>query len=116
MDRRRMCPNCRAFISSDDRQCQYCGVSLQSPAKTKLASSSGEGLIPEHAFTTFMLLLVNGAMWAISIILSRQAGNAEALMDIDGETLVLLGAKFTPYIRDAGQWWRLVTAGFLHGG
>ena len=117
MDRRRMCPNCRAFISSDDRQCQYCGVALQSVAQTKLrASSGGEGFIPEHAFTTFILLLINAAMWAISMILSSQAGNEHALMNIDGETLVLLGAKFTPYIRGAGQWWRLITAGFLHGG
>jgi rhomboid protease GluP len=35
-------------------------------------------------------------------------------MDLDGNALVLFGAKYTPYIA-AGQWWRLVTAGFLHG-
>ena len=118
MDRRRMCPNCRAFISSDDRQCQYCGITLQSVAQTRraAAAANGEGFIPEHAFTTYILLLINVAMWAISIMLSSQAGNTHAFMDIDGETLVLLGAKFTPYIRQAGQWWRLITAGFLHGG
>jgi len=36
-------------------------------------------------------------------------------MDVDGKTLFAFGAKY----RDAiyyGQWWRLVTAGFLHGG
>src|SRR5258708_5529354 len=103
MDRRRMCPNCRAFISSDDKQCQYCGFKLQSAAQTRV-SSNGEGFIPEHAFTTFMLLLINGAMWAISMMLSRQAGNGEALMNIDGETLVLLGAKYTPSIRIDGEW------------
>jgi rhomboid protease GluP len=115
MDRRRMCPNCRAFISSDDKICQYCGIELQRPVQTPSIDAAA-GLIPEHAFTTFMILLVNGAVWAISIMLSRQTGNPQALMNIDPDTLVSLGAKWSPYIRMMGQWWRLVTAGFLHGG
>jgi rhomboid protease GluP len=116
MERRRMCPNCRAFISRDDRVCQYCGVSLSKSSSPAVSGDLLAGLIPEHAFTTFVLLLINGVVWTASIIISRQAGHGDALMSIDGQTLVLLGAKFTPYIRNAGQWWRLVTAGFLHGG
>lgn len=112
-----MCPSCRAFISSDDRQCPYCDAPLQSQARMRIvSSSSGEGMIPEHAFTTYILLMINVALWAISIYLSSENGNKSAFMDIDGETLVLLGGKFTPYVRQAGQWWRLITAGFLHGG
>ena len=117
MDRRRMCPNCRAFISSDDRTCQYCGFALRPPARaSSVDSASGGGLIPDHAFTTFILLLINGAMWAISVMLSREAGNPHALMNLDNRTLVDLGGKWTPYMRQYGQWWRLITAGFLHGG
>jgi rhomboid protease GluP len=109
-----MCPNCRAFISSDDRTCPYCGIALRGPAQ--VASPSEGGLIPEHAFTTFMLLLINAAIWAISIMISKQDGNPEAIKAIDGQTLLLLGAKYGPYIRQSGEWWRLFTAGFLHGG
>ena len=116
MDRRRMCPNCRAFISSDDRVCQYCGFALTPPVSQPASMEAVSGLIPEHAFTTFMLLVINGAVWALSVMLSKQAGNSRALMDIDGDTLVALGAKWSPYIRQDGQWWRLITAGFLHGG
>jgi rhomboid protease GluP len=36
-------------------------------------------------------------------------------LDIDPRTLYIFGAKFQPNIL-AGQWWRLITAGFLHGG
>ncbi|MCX6625641.1 MAG: rhomboid family intramembrane serine protease [Acidobacteria bacterium] len=36
-------------------------------------------------------------------------------MDVDGRTLLLFGAKAPAYIF-GGQWWRLITAGFLHGG
>ena len=112
-----MCPSCRAFISSDDRECPYCGVALRSMTAARVvSSSSGEGLIPEHAFTTYLLMLINVTLFAISVYLSYQKGNQRAFSDLDNETLVLLGAKFTPYIRQAGQWWRVITAGFLHGG
>ena len=33
----------------------------------------------------------------------------------DVNTLLAFGAKFGPFISE-GQWWRLVTAGFFHGG
>jgi rhomboid protease GluP len=44
-----------------------------------------------------------------------RATNGEAVFDVDGQTLFLFGAKARAYIL-AGQWWRLITAGFLHGG
>ena len=114
MDRRRMCPNCRAFISSDDRVCQYCGNTIK--PKSAIDGDVLSSLIPEHAYTTFVLLLINGAMWTASIIISRKMGNPNALMSIDGHTLIMLGGKSNQYIRGFGQWWRLITAGFLHGG
>jgi rhomboid protease GluP len=38
------------------------------------------------------------------------------LLNLDGLTLVNFGAMFSPLIWQQGEWWRLVTAGFLHGG
>src|SRR5258707_2937522 len=42
------------------------------------------------------------------------AGRGSA-MSLDGYSLIHFGAMYAPLIQ-AGQWWRLVTAGFLHGG
>ena len=36
-------------------------------------------------------------------------------LDIDTATLRMFGAKWPSVQYQAGQWWRLVTAGFLHG-
>jgi rhomboid protease GluP len=42
-------------------------------------------------------------------------GERGGFSGIDVNTLLVFGAKFGPAIA-GGQWWRLVTAGFLHGG
>jgi len=61
-----------------------------------------------------MILLINAGLYIATSVYSMKAGRGDA-MGLDSQTLVDFGAKFTPYIA-LGQWWRLVTAGFLHGG
>jgi rhomboid protease GluP len=116
MDRRRMCPHCRAFIDAGDRTCPYCGnpvgaraVDVRSPRDLL------GGYIPHARFTTVMILLVNFAVYAAVTLFSMQSGNRNALAGPDGESLFLFGAKANFAIFQ-GQWWRLLTAGFLHGG
>jgi rhomboid protease GluP len=110
-----MCPNCRAFITTDDKVCPYCGVRVGPRAVDR--RNPGEilgGLIPHARFTTVLILLINTGLYVATALYSMRAGRG-GFMDIDGQTLVNFGAMFPPYIH-AGQWWRLVTAGFLHGG
>jgi len=60
------------------------------------------GLIPHARFTTVMILLINTGLF-LADYLNPQAG------------LTRFGASLpAPYMQ--GQWWRLITAGFLHGG
>jgi rhomboid protease GluP len=67
------------------------------------------GLIPHARFTTILILIVNFAMYGATWLYSQQTG-----LDFN-KTLYLFGAKVGLRYMD-GQWWRLVTAGFLHGG
>jgi rhomboid protease GluP len=60
------------------------------------------GLIPHARFTTVMILLINTGLF-LADYLNPSAG------------LTRFGASLpAPYMQ--GQWWRLITAGFLHGG
>jgi len=111
-----MCPHCRAFITTSDRVCPYCNERVGERAIDR--RSPGPilgGLIPHARYTTVILLTINFGFYLATVVASMRAGNNEAFLNLDGETLLDFGAKFRPYILD-GQYWRLVTAGFLHGG
>jgi rhomboid protease GluP len=109
-----MCPQCRAFISTRDRTCPYCHEAVAPRAVHRDVAGIIGGFIPHARFNTMLILIVNFGMYVITSIFSMRSG-AGGPIDIDGRTLVEFGAKYAPLI-EMGQWWRLVTAGFLHGG
>jgi rhomboid protease GluP len=113
MDNRRMCPNCRAFITTSDRMCPYCGnqVGPRAIDRRDPGALIG-GLIPARHLTTFLILLINLAMFAASCWLS---GSIPLSTDLDGRALWVLGSKLGLSIWGNHEYWRLVTAGFLHG-
>lgn len=111
-----MCPNCRAFITTSDKVCPYCDFKVGPRAIERRAPADVlGGLIPHARFTTVVILLINTGLYAAMAIHSMQSSGRGELMNLDLRTLDDFGAKFGPQIR-AGEWWRLITAGFLHGG
>ncbi len=102
-----MCPQCRAFITTDDRVCPYCHEKVGPRTVDRRDGGSILGFIPHARYTTIIILLINFGMYAATMALGSTVGENGALQ--------ILGAKFGPWIW-GGQWWRLVTAGFLHGG
>ncbi len=111
-----MCPHCRAFITTDDRVCPYCNAPVGPRAiDVREPREVLGGFIPQARFTTSIVLLINCGLFAATVALSMRQGNGDALLNVDGRTLFDFGAKLREAIQ-AGQVWRLVTAGFLHGG
>ncbi len=110
-----MCPHCRAFITTKDRICPYCEMAV-GPRAVDVRNPKDllGGFIPHARFVTTIILLINFGLYAATVLYSMRGGHGNAL-DIDGRTLFDFGAKFRAAIQ-LGQWWRLVTAGFLHGG
>jgi rhomboid protease GluP len=73
------------------------------------------GLIPHARFITMLILLINTGMYLATVLYSTRTEAHGGGLELDGQTLALFGAKWVPGIL-AGQWWRFITAGFLHGG
>jgi rhomboid protease GluP len=117
MSNLRMCPHCRAFVPASERVCTECNTPLGRRYSQRPSGGAAlAGLVPPTHFTTLIFLLVNFALFAATLILTlKKADSGDALWSIDSYVLYYFGAKESMSIR-AGQWWRLVTAGFLHGG
>jgi rhomboid protease GluP len=107
-----MCPNCRAFITISDRVCPYCGVQLGPRAVDMRASQLAASFIPHANLTSVIILVINVAFYLIEVAVSYRLTKST---QVSSQVAVLLGAKYSPLIH-AGQSWRLLTAGFLHGG
>jgi len=111
-----MCPNCRAFITTSDKVCPYCDMKLGPRAiDRRMPSDVLGGLIPHARFTTVVILTINFGLYIVMAVFAARNGNQSAFMSMDPQTLYAFGAKYPPAIM-AGQYWRLITAGFLHGG
>jgi len=108
-----MCPHCRAFITTDDKVCPYCNTPVGPRAIDRSSPTDlVGGFIPHARFTTTIFLLINFGLY-IATALYSQNHQGGGLLDIDGRTLSIFGASL-PWHRE--HWWRLITAGFLHGG
>ena len=102
-----MCPNCRAFINRGDRTCPYCGERIGTPAIEQRAP--GEilgGLIPQAHFTTILILMINVGLFIATELYARSLG--------PGVVLWAFGGKLGRSIWQDHEYWRLITAGFLH--
>ena len=110
MDKRRMCPHCRAFITTSDSTCPYCGERVA--RKIVESRNAGEmigGFIPHARFVTTLLLIINGGLFLATAMFPGWAQNPNIV-------LYFFGAKEGHAIWQGHEWWRVITAGFLHGG
>jgi rhomboid protease GluP len=109
MDNRRMCPHCRAFITAADRTCPYCNERVGPKAVDfRNAGEMIAGWIPQARFVTTLLLIINGGLFLATSMFPGGASNPGVLY--------AFGAKENEAIFQGHEWWRLITAGFLHGG
>jgi rhomboid protease GluP len=110
-----MCPHCRAFVSVDDKKCPYCEAPLGPRAIERRTPTTGASFIPAARYTTVIILLLNAGFYVATALYSIKLTGGESVMDVHPAVLAMFGAKANELIL-AGQWWRLITAGFLHGG
>lgn len=111
-----MCSNCRAFINASDKVCEYCGHQV-GPRSIDLRMPDDllGGLVPARRAATSVLLLANVGLYLGTVVVSMKAGNDGAFMNLDPRTLIIFGGMYREGLY-VGDWWRVITAGYLHGG
>jgi rhomboid protease GluP len=115
--RPQLCPACGALVGINATRCHQCGTNLRFglAAWSKGLSEFFGG----HAPATTGILILNVIVFAAEIMGTMHAGKMGGLAilwGMDGETLYRLGACYGPAIFQGHEWYRLVTAMFLHGG
>lgn len=112
--RPRLCPACRALVGSTASKCHECGASLT--YSLAAASQSLSGILPAEYPVTYVVLILNFLLFAVTLLATIQAGGGFSLFGgIDGYVLLRMGARQS-YLIFQGEWWRLVMPIFLHGG
>jgi membrane associated rhomboid family serine protease len=107
--RHKFCPQCRSIVDRDDRRCPHCGAAVGSRRAQATGRALGS-LIPGGASVTGILIAVNIAIYLAGVLVG---GFAALIMPPEGfiNSMSMIAPLF---IR--GQFWRIVTYGYLHFG
>ena len=116
--RPKICPACGALVGISATRCHECGASTRfslAALSKKFSGLFGEQETP----VTSAMLGANILMLGISMVLTTQAGEAGGLHTLFGmspEASYRLGASHPYGFFVEHEWWRVITAMFLHGG
>ena len=120
--RHKMCPSCRALVPRYVWRCSECGAGLaavRAPGVGRLVSN----VLPGATAVSGLIFLVNGLLFVFCLLAPFASADSDAsgsilssLMRIDGRTLLRYGAGFGRLTFGLGEWWRLISPIFLHGG
>jgi rhomboid protease GluP len=106
----KICRNCGALASAENRRCSVCGARLPSAAGNFLYKVFGL-IMPGVSPATAAITVIIGINFLVQVISS----GGTALRSPSLESLVGSGALDSRLVA-AGQWWRLLTCVFVHIG
>ncbi|WP_373499596.1 rhomboid family intramembrane serine protease [Desulfococcus sp.] len=110
-----LCPHCGKLVSRDEARCPHCGADRPGARWKAIARLGGANLESQIIST---LIAVNVGMYLLSLLLygaSLNFLNPMMALSPSSRSLLLLGASGTIPIDRLGNWWSLVSAGYLHG-
>ena len=118
--RPKLCPNCGSLVGINATRCHNCGTNLRFSMAAVNRGLSGvfSGVFSGPAPVTTALLVANLLMFGVEWMASAAQGQGglSILGGMGGESAYRLGVS-SPYgIYYRHEWYRLITAMFLHGG
>ena len=115
--RPKLCPNCGSLVGINATRCHNCGTNLRFSMAAVNRSLSGVFAGPAPVTTALLVanLLMFGVEWMAAAAQGR-GGGLSILWGMGGEASYRLGMSAPYGIYVQHQWYRLITAMFLHGG
>lgn len=117
--RPQICPACGALVGINATKCHECGTNLRFSAAAlgkKFSGIFGDNPNP----VTTLMLIANILMLGVSLMAVMAGGGGgglNILWGLGGISQFRLGMSIPlPYVIESHEWWRVVTAMFLHGG
>jgi rhomboid protease GluP len=115
--RPQLCPNCGSLVGINATRCHNCGTNLK--FSMAAVNRSLSGVFSGPAPVTTALLVANILMFGVEWMAATAEGGGGGLSilgSMSGLATYRLGASFGPAIFGLHEWYRLITAMFLHGG
>ena len=115
--RPKLCPSCGSLVGINATRCHNCGTNLKFSMAAINRSLSGVFAGPAPVTTALLVanLMMFGVEW-MAVAAQGGGGGLSILWGMGGETSYRLGMSAPYGIYVQHQWFRLVTAMFLHGG
>jgi len=116
--RPKMCPSCGSLVGINTTRCHQCGTSLTFSMAALTKRISGYFGDTEAPVTT-VLLIMNVLMFGVSWVAASSnggGGGLSILWSLGGASQYRLGSSYGPAIFGHDEYYRLITAMFLHGG
>lgn len=113
----KVCPQCGHPAGADETICTRCDTHMGGRTAHRARRLVGMVWSPDLPMVTSLIALACITTYAIVLFWQRQVGLvAGPSLSPHNLALFRFGSEFSPSILDGGQWWRAITAAFLHGG
>jgi len=115
--RPKICPSCGSLVGINATRCHECGTNLRFSMAAINRSLAGVFSGPAPVTTALLVanLLMFGVEW-MALAAQGGGGGLSILWGMGGESTIRLGMSWPYGIYVQHEWYRFITAMFLHGG